>query len=289
MGRSHSRASRRAHLPSAGLCCGGLGGAYFWGVIRAPVSRYATQKIVPVQATDTLDVARRLLQEHGISAMPVIGEEEGRPVGVISRTDLLHAGRSVRGVGALSLPGDALVRDLMGHGLTTVAPTTSVGEAARLMVDGHIHRVFIEEDRALTGVFSTKDVMRALVDARIETPISRLMHSPVDTVNANAPLSRAVELLAESHHSGLVVDEDGWSLGVFTQIEALAAADADAATPVRSVMGFSLLRLPCDTPVHQAVAEAFATRARRILAMAAPAELRGLLSGIDLSGAAIVS
>ena len=81
---------------------------------------------------------------------------------------------------------------------------------------------------------------------------------------------------------GVVVLEEEWPVGVFTQSEALAAAHLDPSTPVEEVMSCALLCLPIGMPIHRAAAFAVETRARRVLAVEAR-DLRGILSGLDMA------
>jgi CBS domain-containing protein len=239
----------------------------------------------------TLQDVDRMLTRFRISSLPVV-DEEGKPEGVITRADLLREGTVMtapHGRIALALPGDRLALQAMKHEMVTVAPSTSVSEAAKLLVDKRIHRLFVSEDEELVGVFSTKDVMRALVDARVESPISAFMSSPVESLHHTTTLSVATNALKHFRATGLLVVQDQWPVGVFTHVEALLSRNMPGDTPVQDVMGYSLLRLPLDTPVHQAAAEAFATRARRIIAMDGIDAIRGILTGIDLAGAAILS
>jgi CBS domain-containing protein len=167
----------------------------------------------------------------------------------------------------------------------TVAPSTSIAEAARHMLDQRIHRVYLEVNGRLTGVLSTKDVMRAILQQRLVTPISHFMTSPVLAVDHTASLGEATELLRRNEHQGLVVMVGGEPAGIFTQVEALEARDRDPATPVEQAMGYSMLRLPRTTPVYRAAGQALAMRVRRILAMEGE-HCRGILTGINLAGAA---
>jgi len=244
-----------------------------------------------VRTAASLQDVEKLLTQLKISSAPVV-DEEGKPEGVITRADLLREGKvqsAPHGRVSLELPEDRLALRCMSQEFVMVAPSTSVSEAAKQLVDKGIHRVYVADDGELVGVFSTKDVMRALVDARVKTPISKFMSSPVESLHDTTALSVATKALKQFRGTGLLVVQDKWPVGVFTNVEALLSRDLGPDVPVADVMGYSLLRLPADTPVHQAAAEAFATRARRIIAMDGLEHIRGILTGIDLAGAAILS
>jgi CBS domain-containing protein len=167
-----------------------------------------------------------------------------------------------------------------------VAPTAPVSEAARLMIDRHIHRVFVRDGEQLVGVFSTKDAMRALLQARIALPISAYMSSPALSVEATDPVGAAVDRLAAARVAGLVVMDVGRAIGLFTQEEALESREQPAETPVEEVMTQSLVCLSTDTPMFRAAGFAIATRARRVLAIEHH-HVRGILTGLDFTRALV--
>jgi predicted transcriptional regulator len=251
-----------------------------------PVSSFMTAPVQSVRASERLRKAYDALKGYRISSLAVV-DDRGRPIGVITRTDLIRVGRFDTGrrpkSASLVLP-DKPVSDAMTPRLESVEPSTTVREAAKKMIEAHIHRVFVIEDDTLAGVLSTKDVMVAISEEPLAMPIADLMSSPVFTVRAEEPLSLATERLERAHVSGLVVVEEGWPVGVFTQSESLLSADLPRDTPIESVMSPAMLCLGVQTPVHRAAAQAAATRARRVIATEAR-QVMGILTGIDFARA----
>lgn len=253
-----------------------------------PVSLYMQEPVITVPEGAPLSEVHRVLAERQISCVPIV-DGGGAPVGVLSRTDLLRIGRlttKTRGRGMLlSLP-DQTAREAMHTGVFTVTPDTQVAQAANVLVKRHIHRLFVEEGGRLVGVLSTKDLLLAIRDKRVATPIREAMAAPVFTIPASAPLSLATDRLARAHVSGLVVvDEEEWPVGTFTQTEALLARDVHTDTPVEEVMSHAMLCLEVRTPLHRAAAQAHATRARRVLAVE-DRRVQGVLTGLDFARAA---
>lgn len=120
----------------------------------------------------TVAEAAAFLSTRGFSAAPVI-DEAGRPVGVVSRTDLLHrqAQKAVRLLGApLSSgesrfePGDGTpVRDVMTPGVFCVHSDTPAGKVVEKMLAFDVRRLFVVDDAGvLIGVVSAFDVLRGL-------------------------------------------------------------------------------------------------------------------------------
>jgi CBS domain-containing protein len=135
---------------------------------------------VSIRSEATAAEAMSLFSEKSITAAPVI-DEAGRPIGVLSRSDLLvhqveqakHRGAAVEYFAAPTLeskaepaprPGaPATVADLMTPAVFAVAPDTPVHRVVGDMVGLHVHRLFVvDEDGILVGVISTMDVLRHL-------------------------------------------------------------------------------------------------------------------------------
>jgi len=139
-----------------------------------------TSDPVSVREDAPLREAARLLMDKDISAVPVV-DEAGRPVGVLSRTDLVrylsetvcHPEPAMHGAGAASASsvgaphvavGELTVREIMTPAILSVPPdTTAVDVVAHLLGLGNVHRVFVEDSAgAVVGVVSARDVLRKL-------------------------------------------------------------------------------------------------------------------------------
>ncbi len=252
--------------------------------LETPVGHHMTAPVLTVREDARLADVEAMLREHGISGLAVV-DADGTAVGVITRTDLLRAGRTARADGlrrhVLSLP-DVPVRRHMHAGLETVGPEALLADAARLMVKHHLHRIYVVEGSVLVGVVSTQEGLRAVALARASRPLADLMSIALITVRPEDPLSFAMDRLTSGNVSGLVVVDRDWPVGVFGQLEALAARDADPAEHVDHWMDALVICLPMWIPAHRAAAQALATNSRRVLAVDGM-KARGLVTGIDFA------
>ena len=104
--------------------------------------------------------AELLLRSYRISGMPVVAK--GVLNGVISQTDLLNA-RSSELIGE-NWPR-VRVRHLMTRPPVTVHLGATVEQAARLMLERHIHRLVVVDDAGSPiGVVTTSDLLRVVLD-----------------------------------------------------------------------------------------------------------------------------
>ncbi|MER6913805.1 CBS domain-containing protein [Streptomyces sp. NPDC000594] len=111
-----------------------------------------TPVAVAVQPGTAFKEIARLLDEYGITAVPVIDDEE-RPIGVVSEADLLR--RQTSRTTASTAEG------LMSSPAIVAEPDWSVIRAAKVMEEHRIKRLPVV-DRAgrLTGVVSRSDLLR---------------------------------------------------------------------------------------------------------------------------------
>ena len=225
-----------------------------------------------------------LLREHRVSGLAVV-DASGAPIGVISRTDLVRAGRTRKLNGArkrvLSLPG-ARVREHMQTRLETVGPAAPLADAARRMLKHHVHRIYVSEDTRLLGVVSTYDVLSAAAASRTLTPMADLMTNELVTVKPDDPVTFAVDRMGDAAVSGVVVVDREWPVGLFGQTEALEARDAAPQEPVEAWMSSLVVCLPMWMPAFRAASQALATGSRRLLAVDSM-KVRGIVTGTDFA------
>jgi len=124
--------------------------------------------------------AAHLLTQAGVSGAPVV-DDDGRCIGVLSTTDFLHFAEkgkaSAHGqqnsitswqVLEAEAEAEATVEDYMNHDPVTVAPDAHIGDIARMMIDAHIHRVIVVDERNCpVGIVSSTDILSAVAQANI--------------------------------------------------------------------------------------------------------------------------
>ncbi|MEZ4367878.1 MAG: CBS domain-containing protein [Kofleriaceae bacterium] len=125
-------------------------------VADTPLAEVMSERVIRVRASATLAEVRELLHHHRVGAVPVV-DPDGRPIGVVSRTDLLTPSEG-------ELPDDRSTCDqLMMPVVFTLGTSAPVGHAAALMAVEGVHRVFVVDDHgSLVGVVSALDVTRWL-------------------------------------------------------------------------------------------------------------------------------
>ncbi|MER6102939.1 CBS domain-containing protein [Streptomyces sp. NPDC001832] len=111
-----------------------------------------TPTAISVQRETTFKEIARLLDEFGVTAVPVV-DENGCAVGVVSEADLLRR----RGSGS----GTNAAADLMSHPAITAAPEWSAVRAARVMEKYKVKRLpVVDSGGQLIGVLSRSDLLQ---------------------------------------------------------------------------------------------------------------------------------
>lgn len=119
------------------------------------VRNVMTPDVFVILAGTLATTAAALLAERRVGAAPVVSPH-GKPLGIVSRTDLLDPRHRL---------DEARVEDAMTRVLFGVRPTDTLMAAVHLMTREAIHRVVVVDDGRLVGVVSAMDVLRALANA----------------------------------------------------------------------------------------------------------------------------
>jgi CBS domain-containing protein len=138
--------------------------------VMTPVERVVTGR----PGTPYKEIAR-LLTEHGVSALPIVGDAD-RVLGIVSEADLLHKeSRAQLGEPALPplTPAQARRRhkaqaatgvELMTSPAVTITPDDDVAEAARRLESHHIKRMpVVDSTGRLAGIISRRDILRVFL------------------------------------------------------------------------------------------------------------------------------
>jgi CBS domain-containing protein len=247
----------------------------------------ASKTLHAVLPTTSIVEIERLLEERDISAVPVI-DASGALVGIVSTTDLLRAAarQTSERPGVIGGPAPPRVAaDLMQPDVATIDEGAPLGDAARVMMARHIHRLVVLRETLPVGVVSTRDAMRAVLRLRIETPLAEVMSAPVETVDIADPIRVAVTRLQDANVRGLIVVDGDWPVGVFAQPEAIRARLLPPSLwdrPVEDAMSYATICLDVSTPLYRVAGHAIEMHVRRVLAVE-KRQLRGVASGFDLA------
>lgn len=133
----------------------------------------------------TTDALARYLTEREISGAPVV-DSQGHVIGVVSMTDIgrniaepadtessrnsgfyrdIASDLTLEDLGQRYVEERAFtVRDVMTPVIHQVSVTASAAEAARLMIDQHIHRLVVTEGKEPVGIITSMDLLKVVAE-----------------------------------------------------------------------------------------------------------------------------
>jgi CBS domain-containing protein len=207
--------------------------------------------------------------------------------GIVSMTDLLRVARiemEAPRAAVRVVPPVENAAHAMRTNVVTVDEGASLRDAAAQMIAHRIHRVVVTRRGRAVGVLTTRDAMRAILKARVEEPLERVMTTELQTIDVGDSLDVAICRLADANVHGLVVVDGDWPVGVFTQLEALHARALPSPLRRRAVeqmMSYETICHDVKTPLYRIVGQAIDMNVRRILAVE-NRRLVGIATGFDL-------
>lgn len=105
-------------------------------------------QVVTAQPHHTVEHVRGLIERNKIHAVPIV-DAEGRPVGIVSLTDLVAGAKE-----------GAPVSSIMTEKVYSVPAYDDVSTAARVMRNHQIHRVVVTEEQKVVGILSAFDLLQ---------------------------------------------------------------------------------------------------------------------------------
>ncbi|MCA9523793.1 MAG: crotonyl-CoA carboxylase/reductase, partial [Myxococcales bacterium] len=118
------------------------------------------------------------------------------------------------------------VRDFMTEGLLSCVPGDSVGYAATMMVQNHVHAIVVLDEGQAVGVVTQTDLVMARQNYRrdelLSMPVERIMTPNCETVEIDLSISDAITRLTRQRIHRLVVVDDGRAVGIVSMSDIVA-------------------------------------------------------------------
>ena len=190
------------------------------------VSRWMTSPVITVTPETSLEEARQLIAAHHIRALPVV--EDDKLVGIITRRGLLRLDLSFvdEGSAEAGAPHEIeTMREVMTRRPITVTGSTSMAEAAQIMLENKITALPVVHGEDLVGILTNSDVMRFYTarhqDIGAELLIRDYMTENVETIEPDGALLEAHRLMSMGHFRSLPVVKNDQLLGIITRTDLL--------------------------------------------------------------------
>jgi CBS-domain-containing membrane protein len=121
-----------------------------------------SNKVITIQDRATVGEARKILQDHKISSLPVLSQDSDL-IGIVCQTDFFNLNTWFQEQVSENSEflSDFKVRDIMTREVVTLSEDATIEEVVRAMIDHAVHRVLIANEEKLLGIISTMDVLKA--------------------------------------------------------------------------------------------------------------------------------
>ena len=126
--------------------------------MNVTVEELMHRQVMTLTKHETVGHARKLMVDHQVSALPVVGPDR-EPLGIVTSSDLLDAHGHAEG---------APVSVVMSPAPYTVPPGEGPHIAARIMRNHHLHHVLVVDQKRVVGMLSTFDLLKLVEDHRYQ-------------------------------------------------------------------------------------------------------------------------
>lgn len=111
------------------------------------------------------------------------------------------------------------VKEAMSKNLKKVPSWISVVEAAKVMHQNMVGSVLVEENNRIIGIMTERDILRHIATGSrpcAETQVKQIMNQKLITIDLNAPLEEAGELMRKHKVRRISVMEKGKIVGIIS-------------------------------------------------------------------------
>ncbi|MGV7107060.1 CBS domain-containing protein [Flavobacterium sp. U410] len=134
---------------------------------RVPVSTIMTTNVIKLNVSDDLTKAEQLFKKNHIRHIPVVSGN--KILGMLSYTDLLRisfadAVDDDDEVVDTTVYNMFTVEQVMAKNLISIAPETTIKEAAEILASKEFHALPVCEGNLLVGILTTTDLIKYLIN-----------------------------------------------------------------------------------------------------------------------------
>jgi CBS domain-containing protein len=122
------------------------------------VAQVMRPALTTAELRDHVAAAAYLMKHAGTTALVVLDAQTGQLAGILTDTDVAHVVADGKDA------NDVRILAAMTPDPTVVHATSSIRQAAELMMAGHFRHLPVVDDSGLVGIVDIADVSRALLD-----------------------------------------------------------------------------------------------------------------------------
>nr|WP_305891142.1 CBS domain-containing protein [Methanolobus chelungpuianus] len=195
--------------------------------INSPVREIMQEDVVSIRDNAGIDDAIQTMLDNNTSGLPIV-DSEGRVEAICTEKDLIRFAASI----ASSKP----VSQYMTRKVRTTSPDTTIGEAARIMIDNGFRRIPIVNNGHVAGIVTASDIMHYLgkgsafeklitgnIHEAFDEPVLPLISKDTVKISPETDMGEAARIMAENNIGSLPVMEGDYLAGIITERDFLRA------------------------------------------------------------------
>ncbi len=170
-----------------------------------------TRDVVFVEVPGSRDTALKIMKDKGITSLPVV--KNHKLVGIVTRGDIFRN------------PEEDQIALLMTRQPVFVTPNAAINDAARILVENIIRRMPVVDDSDLVGFITVTDIVSAIADMDIGTPVDDYIIREIVAVWQMTPVDVVGEIMKLANaDASPVLDSASKVVGIVTESALLKAS-----------------------------------------------------------------
>jgi CBS domain-containing protein len=170
-----------------------------------------TRDVVFVEVPGSRDTALKIMKDKGITSLPVV--KNHKLVGIVTRGDIFRN------------PEEDQIALLMTRQPVFVTPNAAINDAARILVENIIRRMPVVDDSDLVGFITVTDIVSAIADMDIGTPVDDYIIREIVAVWQMTPVDVVGEIMKLANaDASPVLDSANRVVGIATENALLKAS-----------------------------------------------------------------
>ena len=176
-----------------------------------------TRDVVFVEVPGSRDTALKIMKDKGITSLPVV--KNHKLAGIVTRGDIFRN------------PEEDQIALLMTRQPVFVSPNATINDAARILVENIIRRMPVVDDSELVGFITVTDIVSAIADMDIGTPVDDYIIREIVAVWEMTPVNVVGEIMKLANaDASPVLDSANRVVGIATESALLKASKIEDTT-----------------------------------------------------------
>jgi len=170
-----------------------------------------TRDVVFVEVPGSRDTALKIMKDKGITSLPVVKND--KLVGIVTRGDIFRN------------PEEDQIALLMTRQPVFVSPNATINDAASILVENILRRMPVVDDSDLVGFITVTDIVSAIADMDIGTPVDDYIIREIVAVWEMTPVDVVGEIMKLANaDASPVLDSANRVVGIVTESALLKAS-----------------------------------------------------------------